>query len=72
MEKQNSQCEHRKPIRQQETCFAHANQVWLTVNHNNIFTSGELFQVSQHIASVNHICVIHETMNGCKKNLKIP
>ena len=58
----------------QETCFACATHVWLAVIHNTSFTSGESARYSKRItlevslATVNHICVIHEAMNGCKKS----
>ena len=57
----------------QETCFAHATQVWLSVNHN---TSTKEFDVRSvlhgqvSLAAVNQMCAIQEAMNGCK-NLKI-
>ena len=61
----------------QEACFACATRVSLAVNHNTSVTllANELDvrsvlhgQVS--LAAVNHICVIHEAMNGCK-NLNV-
>ena len=39
----------------QEVCFADANQVWLTVNHSNSFTSGELIRCSQRIAQASEL-----------------
>ena len=56
----------------QEACFAHANQVWLAVNHKIPVTSGSKFDVlivlhgQVSLAAVNHIYVFHEVMNGCK------
>ena len=41
MEKRNSQCEYGNQWCKQEVCFAHANQVWLAVNHSISVTSGE-------------------------------
>ena len=60
----------------QEACFACATQVWLVVNYNTSVTSGiwvwcwSVLQGQVSLAAVNQICVIPETMNGCK-NLKI-
>ena len=54
--------------------FACATQVWLAVNHNTSVTSGDHVRCILHgqvsLAAVNHICVIHEAMNGCQ-NLKV-
>ena len=56
----------------QEACFAHATQVWLTVNHNTSVTFGDLSMLHGQVslAAANQICVIHEAMNVCQ-NLKI-
>ena len=37
----------------------------------NEFDVRSVFQGQVSLAAVNQICVIHEVMNGCKKNLKI-
>ena len=76
MEKRNSKLEHDPQWSKPEACFAHATQMWLTINHNTSITSGECFDVRSvlhgqvSLEAVNQICVTHEAMNGCK-NLKI-
>ena len=50
-----------------EACFAHATQVWLTVNHTISVTLSVLHgQVRS--APVNQNYVFHEAMNCCKKS----
>ena len=50
--------------------------MWLTVNHNTVSLLANVFEVRSvlhgqvSLAAVNQMCVIHETMYGCK-NLKI-
>ena len=56
----------------QESCFGRATQVWIAVNHNTSVTSDvrSVLHGQVSVAAVNHICVIHEAMNGCK-NIKV-
>ena len=48
----------------------YATQVWLAVNHNtsilmeNEFDGRSLLHGQVNLAAVNHICVIHGTMNA--------
>ena len=65
MEKGNTQLEDRQPMEQTKACFARANQVWLTVNHNT--TLANYF----HVRSVLHgqvslAAVNYEAMNDYK------
>ena len=67
-EKWNSQCEHRQPMEQTSglfvTCVSSiTTPVSLLANELDV-RSPLQGQVS--LAAVNHICVIHEAMNGCK------
>ena len=46
----------------QEACFAYETQMWLTVNYNTSFTSGEWIPSSQHIAPASELA-------SCQSNL---
>ena len=55
-----------------EACFVRATQVCLAISQNTSVTSREMSSMFEAyctgLAAVNHICVIHEDMNGCKKS----
>ena len=48
----------------QEACFAHATQVWLSVNHNISVTSGKWIQCSKRTAQASEL-------GSCQSNLSL-
>ena len=76
-EKRNKQCDG-QPKCKDTDCFAHANQVWLAVNHNTKSLLAHEFDVQSKLthqqvnfAAANNIYVFHEAMKGCKIHLKL-
>ena len=68
MEKRNSQCEHGQSMKQTIGLFCICDAcVARCQSHlpNELDLRGVL-HVQVILAAVNHICVIHEAMNGCK------
>ena len=73
MEKRNSQREHRQPMEQHKRLVLHV-RLWcdlLSITTPVSLLANELdIRSVLHglvsLAAVSHICVIHETMNGCK------
>ena len=56
----------------QEACFAHATQVWLTVNYNTVSHQANEFDVGSEVQLHGQVslalsikfCVVHEALNG--------
>ena len=44
--------------------------MWLALNNSYIVTKREL-HVKMSLVAINHISVVHEVLNDCKKILKI-
>ena len=72
MKKRNSQLEHRQPMEQTRGmfCMCDSGVAHCKSHLVNEFDVGSVLHQHVSLAAVNHTCVIHEAMNGCK-NLKV-